>query len=661
MMDPQEIDKRLRDLYDENSEPVDMTTFSAGLYERVSTIRVHGKRVPGLPQPLAAQAGERAGDYQLGRAPKASAPRRTSGLRIAVFASVAVVLVASVTVGSLMAVRNLAQPDFVLAITDENVVPTGAQSGHWEHLPLSSEGQAVNVLAMDPSNPSVLYAGTYEGLFKSSDGAESWSRLPTPVGGLVGNIPISIDPASPSTIYSFFYFETDAVRPLRLLRSDDGGVTWVTPSATGLPKFGAYGPFDIWFDTTSTPSTAYMAGPIGDEVVGSTDRGETWTVLSPEKAAQAKSKRRWPAGVEGTVSDGDTGSVLQVLAGPIDPNDSSIRYVGTDRGVYKSTDGGKSWKKASAGLTSSVVLSLVADPSSPSILYATTTVGIFKSGDAGTHWSMILPGPGSVVLAPSSPSTLYAWTPAGLFRTDDGGKNWTPLAGTGLVSTVSAPDGGFQGRLVLVALDNPDTVFADSGDWRGLLRSTDGGRTWSATDGRAPGAPLVADPQNPSTLYAGGTLSDQVTKSTDAGATWTVVSPLDWSGDRVVDIAVDPHAPSDVYVGLVRDTDFILARSLDGGATWHKVKLEGAAKYMSRLLFDPRSTGTMYAIADLWSASPTLYRTTDGGSTWTDITGGLTEPLGYWRNLDLVIDPASREGLYAVTSNGAFKWVAGVN
>ena len=441
-----------------------------------------------------------------------SAPRRRTGLRVAVFASIAVVLVAAVAIGSFMAVRNLARPHFVLAITDDNVIGASGQtttatpSGQWKRLPLSSEGGAINVLVIDPSNPSVLYAGNGEGLFKSTDGARSWKQL-SKIQGMV--FFVLVDPAAPSTIYAL------GSQPDGLLhRSDDGGATWTNLSAT-MPRHIMVWPPIMWADPTSSPSTIYalaMTGVDEPDTWRSTDRGETWTKLSPEEAAQAKSKPLYlsfDSDFEGTVSDSDTGSLLGVLIGRIDPGDSSIRYAGTGEGVYKSTDGGKTWKKASAGLTSSVVWRVVADPSSASILYAATSAGIFKSGDAGAHWSKILAGQGSVVLAPSSPSTLYAWTSAGLFRTTDGGKNWTPLAGTGLVSTVSAPGNGSLGGpgLVLVSPDNPDTVFAKSGDDPALLfRSTDGGKTWSQVLlGKAPAdgwGGVVVDPNNPSTLFA---------------------------------------------------------------------------------------------------------------------------------------------------------------
>jgi hypothetical protein len=219
-------------------------------------------------------------------------------------------------------------------------------------------------LVMDPSDSSILYAGTQKGLFKSSDGARSWNRLPT--GSEV--IGVYVDPAWPSTIY--------AIDSKGLQRSDDGGATWVDLSdASGAPRIYAY-MAGVWFRTTSTPSTVYMWG-LRDETLNvwrSTDRGETWTRLSAAAQVKAAALQNTPRAKSvavqqaldlflassggsfgGFVTDKDTGArVESIRTGPdvviIDPDRASNFYVATKLGVYKSVDGGMTWRKASAGL-----------------------------------------------------------------------------------------------------------------------------------------------------------------------------------------------------------------------------------------------------------------------------------------------------------------------
>lgn len=595
--------------------------------------------------------------------------------RVAVFASVAVVLLAAVAFGSVMAVRNLTRPDFVLVINDETIIDaglagaagaagaTGTTSGMWERLSLASYGGNVNCLVLDPSSPSVLYAATDDGLFKSQDAAGSWRQL-TSMEYRV--FLLAIDPASSSTVYVLAYDpETAAADPIttRFLRSDDGGSTWEDLTATS-PRFAVWPPI-VFIDATSSPSTVYTYD-MSWSMWRSTDRAETWSQLSQEEADQAEQTAPGLQGrdFQGNVTDADTGSVFNEVAGPIDPTDSSIQYAGTPEGVYKSTDGGTTWKKASTGLTSAAVWRLVADPSSASILYAAASAGIFKTTDGGATWNMILGGQGSIVIAPSSPSTLYAWTSAGLFRSDDGGTEWAELTGSGLAPR---PEGWgpMFGGLLLVAADDPDTLFAASGaEFRQLFRSTDGGNSWSQVLYYS--GSLVADPEDPSALYAttssgamsvSGLLVGQVSKSTDRGSTWATVSPEEWT-DAITELVIDPSSPSNVYVfPQAGSGSYTVSRSVDGGATWENVGLEGAGRYLEKVRFDPHSPGTLYALTSQAAESDSeqgLYRSEDGGGTWVNIGGELAD-AGI---VDIVVDFAPGGALYAVTESGLFKWAA---
>lgn len=176
----------------------------------------------------------------------------------------------------------------------------------------------------------------------------------------------------------------------------------------------------------------------------------------------------------------------------------------------------------------------------------------------------------------------------------------------------------------------------------------------------------MADPDDPSTLYAsrlsglsnGSWLTGQVCRSTDTGATWTVVSPKEWV-DAVVEITVDPYAPSNVYAVQANDAGpLAVSRSLDGGTTWEKVGLEGVGQYLGDLLFDPRSPDTLYVVTsqvieNLPAAG--VYRSIDKGATWENIIGELPDTeLG-----EIVIDPAPDGALYAVMESGLFVWVPG--
>ena len=199
-----------------------------------------------------------------------------------------------------------------------------------------AQNLSIWALAIDPLTPTTLYAGTDDGLFKSTDGGGNWSFLTMTVSGAVvveGSVDtLAIDPTTPTTIYAGCLAVTGG-----LFKSTDGGATW-TAVSSGLP--GA-----------PVPSvTALAINPL------------TPTTLYAVVDLEASSA----------------------------PN---ILNAGHD--VFKSTDGGKSWTSASTGQSGTIVASLAIDPATPTTLYVTlrpTTgggLGVFKSTDGAGSWSAV--------------------------------------------------------------------------------------------------------------------------------------------------------------------------------------------------------------------------------------------------------------------------------
>ena len=485
----------------------------------------------------------RAGDRK-----QPSAPRRRSGLRVAVFASIAVVLVAAMTVGSLEAVNHLGKDQPVVVINDDTAgmapgstgqttqTATSAE-GTWLQLPLLAKGEtmrtiSISALVMDPSDPAILYATTSEGLFKSSDGAGSWNLLST-IPGDVGVL--FIDPTSPSTIYVVCSTaqEADEAVSDHLLRSDDGGLTWTDLTEAGAPRKSA----DIWvataFDTTTTPSTIYMWDDTGS-VWRSTDRGTTWTRLGldegmqafeqadspretppiPAAAQQALDAFLAPLDDQVYLTDADTGARRRThrRAGcaPGRPRPAFDLLRGDVRGrvqVHRRRphleEGERrpSRRGGSAGCGSQraswsirILPRLSMPPQAP---------GSIAPPTAEPNWALILEaGADSVVLAPSNPSRLYA---VDLRRTVPLRRRRNELDPVGRSSASTSPP---CIQLVLVVADQPDTVFAIAEEvyWGPLLplsvhrrrQHLAVGPVWS----RAAASPVVAaDPQHPSTIY----------------------------------------------------------------------------------------------------------------------------------------------------------------
>ncbi len=206
----------------------------------------------------------------------------------------------------------------------------------------------------------------------------------------------------------------------------------------------------------------------------------------------------------------------------------------------------------------------------------------------------------------------------------------------------------------------------------GIWKSTDYGRTWEPIfDGQGTGSigALAVAPSDPNIIYAGSgeglrrpdlSVGDGIYKSTDAGATWMHLGLRD--GMQIGAIAIDPHNPDRVFAAVLghpygANEERGLYRSTDGGGSWQKVLGKDENTGAETVLIDPRNPNVVYAA--LWAsrnppwrlrdilqlfASGGLYKSTDGGSTWTQLRGGL--PLNIGR-IGLAMAPGDSQRLYA--------------
>ena len=386
-----------------------------------------------------------------------------------------------------------------------------------------TRGVPVTALDMDPRDPSVLYAATTEGLFKSSDEAESWSRLPGTFKGIYWTV--AVDPTAPSTIYAI-YLKDDAVPPGRLQRSDDGGATWVNLSDAGSPRIYGYEAF-VWFDVTASPSTVYAWGMKGGDwhVYRSYDRGETWTrdrtaerqnppwdpcdVPRPMSAAARRALDSFMApfetgayrrGASIPVAGGASRLALDVSGGRplVESQDPSVFYAGTMQGVYKSPDGGKTWAQTSDGLGARPATPRLPAPAVAGTLVFARVVDaaiadydIYRVNSDGTSLRRLTDGPGveehpcwspdgqRIVYSVYETDTLWVMNADGSGRIELGegsAPHWSP-DGTRIVYSrgdgVFVMDADGSGRRCVVAQGPADTpswgphgtiVFVRDGD-----------------------------------------------------------------------------------------------------------------------------------------------------------------------------------------------------
>lgn len=305
-------------------------------------------------------------------------------------------------------------------------------------------------------------------------------------------------------------------------------------------------------------------------------------------------------------------------------SDEARVYVGTvGQSVWRSDDGGESFRRVSAGLfTECEVRALVAHPAAPGCLYAGTDRGCYRTRDGGDSWEH-LESPmdrmqiWSLALDPRDPETLFAGTcPAALFRSRDGGAAWQRLP----VDMPERCDGTLiVPRVTCIALDpeQPRRLYAGV-EIGGARRSRDGGDTWETlTQGLSSQDihGLVVSPRAPRTLVA--TTNNDVNRSRDDGDTW---EPLDvggqfpWPYCRVA--ASAPTDPDLVYVGAGNGppgNQGALFRTRDRGDTWERLPLPVPPNStIWNLALNAADPTRIYAA----SISGQLFRSRDEGASW---------------------------------------------
>jgi photosystem II stability/assembly factor-like uncharacterized protein len=356
----------------------------------------------------------------------------------------------------------------------------------WEPINDGLAGDALAVDSVAVASPSVVYAATYAGVFRSDDGGSNW-RLMSP-----GRRPrITVDPLDPTTLYAIpVLYNTGTFDGVA--KSTDSGLTWSFVNE-GLNALGISA-----IAVDPSPATTIYAGAFR-RIFKSVDRGNTWEAheLGPE------------------------GYFLYVKDLIFDPLDSQTLYAATTDGAYRSSDGGNQWISISGNLSGNdrPATSLAADPRVPGRFFAGGQYGkVFRTDDGGGNWVAIGPSStddgnnfdGLLTIDSTEPGVLYFGSNRGLFRSEDSGATW---------QQTSIVEGVFALKLDPTV---PTTVYASSRE--GLFRSTDAGLTWqpipSATiqDGRYVTA-IAINPTRPSELYIVVSPSG-VFRSQDSGATW---------------------------------------------------------------------------------------------------------------------------------------------
>jgi photosystem II stability/assembly factor-like uncharacterized protein len=341
-----------------------------------------------------------------------------------------------------------------------------------------------------------------------------------------------------------------------------------------------------------------------------------------------------------------------------DPRRPNVVYVASahDRGgvyVYKTSDSGRHWQPTAARGTGwiSDILSLTADPQRPGTLYAGTDTAVYKTEDGGRTWRPFKQGlfppngdhhiigtPGTttwnrgngwvldIAVDPSSSRNVYSASDA-VRKSTDGGRTW---------KTVLQPPTpwSFVTRIA-IARTRPESIYAIVHTYTNgtaIYKSTDAGRTWQVTGGSAASLPpsyagdsqdaLAVDAGNPQTIYAA--VGDTVLATTDGGANWQPMANGLPAND-ITSLAVDPQRSGTVYASVVINLNRVTSnaaagaiyKTTDGGQTWSEI-FSGLG--VEKVAVDPARPSTVYGEGWAGRSHPNVFhllRSTDGGRTWT--------------------------------------------
>ncbi len=285
------------------------------------------------------------------------------------------------------------------------------------------------------------------------------------------------------------------------------------------------------------------------------------------------------------------------------------------------------------------VCAVLPHPTNPDVVYvAAAQGGVWKTEDGGLSWTPLTDGlsslaSGALAFDPGDPNVIYYGTGEqhmcgdcfygdGLFRSVDAGATWTKIAAKTDVGTYIA-------RVVIPEAGSTYMLIASN---RGVVRSEDGGNTWTVT---LPGlwcTDLAIDPWAPSTVYA-AIYGQGIWKSTSGGASWTpLAGGLPTTGFARINLAV-MKGNSQVVYASVSDPGgnlFGMYRTFDGGTTWTHLTatpnfLGGQGYYDNVLIVDPANANRCMAGGTFpyRAGFAGVIVTTDGGLHWSDVTEGI--------------------------------------
>ena len=483
-----------------------------------------------------------------------------------------------------------------------------------------------------PGNPSLFYMGAVGGgVWKSTDAGNTWQPI-FDSQGIASIGAIAVAPSDPKVIYvgsGEADMRSDITYGNGVYKSSDGGRSWMHIGLEDTRQIGR-----ILIDPKN-PDIAFVAA-LGHAYAGNSERGVFRT---------ADGGKTWSHVL---YKDADTGAIDLAF----DPQDSRVIYAamwqtrrppwnvyppsnGPGSGLYKSVDGGSTWQQLQGnGLPSQGLgrIGIAVTPSDHNRVYLIVDAkdgGLYRSDDAGKTWSRTDSEAriwergwyfGGITVDPRNPDVVYV-ADTSIYKSVDGGKSFVAFKG--------AP-GGDDYHSVWIAPEDSARMIVSSD--QGSIVTLNGGQTWSSWYNQPTGQFYHAATDNRFPYWIYGAQQDSGANAVPSRSDYASLTQQDWraieAGGESGAIAPDPLNPNILFCGTVSRYDLITSQNQDVSPSTGR---EGNFRqtWTLPLAFSPADQHKLYFSHQM------LFRTTNGGKSWDQISPDLTrEDPGAPANLD---------------------------